>query len=65
MSRSRRPPDFGKCFCGRGHVPYVGDHNKHRGRRVGACPVLEYPHRDNEQFRRFREQRSLPLTEED
>ncbi len=65
MSRSKKPPAIGKCFCGRGHVPYLARSERLRGRKYGVCPVLEYPHRANEMFLKQRELRSLPLEDED
>ncbi len=61
MSRSRKPKRKGqpKCICGRFLVNLFG-----RGHFRG-CPVLDYVHENNEQFLKYRERRSLPLTEED
>ena len=55
MSRSRHPDRLDKCPCGRGLIPFIGE--KHRGKQVAACPVLEYPHAANEQRERHRQRR--------
>jgi hypothetical protein len=55
MSRSRRKRKLGKCFCGRGKIPYHGE--KRHGRQLADCPVLHYPHQENDRRGAFREQR--------
>lgn len=61
MSRSRKSKRKGqpKCICGKFLVNLFG-----RGHFRG-CPTLDYVHERNEQFLKYRERRSQPLTEED
>ena len=60
MSRSRRKQKEPKCCCGRLLTRYK-DHSHVRS----ECRVLFYVAESNDKFLKFREQRSLPLTEED
>lgn len=55
MSRSRRKHKLGKCFCGLGFIPYVG--MKHKGKQVADCPVLQFPHQENDRRSKFRKRR--------
>lgn len=52
MSRSRRKKKLGKCFCGKGLIPYKGLTKKH-GRLRADCPVLHYPHEENARWDKF------------
>lgn len=62
MSRSRRPRRLEKCCCGRHEIPILG---YGKNRQHFACTVLHYVEERNEQFRKFKELKRLPLTEED
>lgn len=64
MSRSRRRQQRGKCICGRHLVPFA-DFVQHLRHPVAECPVIGYVDVWNEQFIKYRERRSRPLTEED
>jgi len=56
MARSRRKRKLGKCFCGRGLIPYRGQ--RLRGVVVADCPVLHFSHQENDRRERFRERRA-------
>lgn len=45
-------------------MPFA-DFTQHLRQPIADCPVIGMVHDWNEQFTRFRERRSLPLTEED
>lgn len=55
MSRSRRKRKLGKCFCGWGFIPYEG--KKHKGKQVAACPVLAFPHQENDRRSKYKKRR--------
>lgn len=59
MSRSRRKQKTPKCICGRLLTRYLDRPG------VAECTILHYVDERNEQFLKFRERRSQPLTEED
>lgn len=61
MSRSRRPSKLEKCCCGRHLIPIEGYGN----RQIYGCNILDYVEENNQQFRKFKELKRLPLTEED
>jgi hypothetical protein len=65
MARSRRKRKMQKCRgCWRHLIPY-DEYVQHLRHPTHECTVVGYVHERNEQFRRYRELRSLPLTEED
>jgi hypothetical protein len=64
MSRSRRKSKTQKCICGKLFTKYK-DFVQHRRQAVADCTVLAYVEEHNEQFMKYREQRSLPPNEED
>ncbi len=64
MSRSRRKSKPVKCCCGRLLTEYK-DFVQHRRYPTAECTVLYYVDEHNQQFLRYRERRSQPLTEED
>lgn len=59
MSRSRRKQKTEKCICGRLMTPYLDKPS------IADCTILHYVDEHNEMFLRYRERRSLPMTEED
>jgi hypothetical protein len=63
MSRSRRLQKLEKCICGRHLIPYV-EHTRGCDPKA-ECTVLNYVDERNEQFLKYRELRSRPLSEED
>lgn len=59
MSRSRRKRKTPKCICGRLETKYLDKPRK------SDCTILHYVDEHNQQFLKYRERRSLPMTEED
>lgn len=64
MSRSRRKNKTPKCICGKLFTEYK-EFVQHRRHPTAECTTLFYVDERNEEFLKYLERRSLPLTEED
>lgn len=64
MSRSRRKSKAVKCCCGRLLTRYK-EFIQHLRGPTAECARLFPVHERNEEFLKYRERRSHPLTEED
>lgn len=64
MSRSKRPPKYGKCCCGLCLVPFLENVGRKPWNPGCPHPVMHNVMGENRRFLRYRSDRSAPIGQE-